>query len=681
VGQTAGGPRGSDHGSALRPWPATLLVLLCAALAPSPAWAAPPLSWSTAESFDSTRAPTALSCASESLCVAVDGGGYASSTTDPTAGSPAWNAEAIDAGHSLNAVSCAPAGPCVAVDGRGEAFVSAGSGASSWSSASLADGGQALTGVSCASAALCVAVSEEGDVLTSTDPGSGAWALVSSQPGRRLTGVSCASQTLCVAVDGAGEVLASSDPASSGSWSPQAVDSSGILAVSCAASGACVAVDAAGDVLASADPAAATPTWSLTPLDHEGPAAVSCASSGLCVAVDAHGHALASDDATSAIPVWSSSQADSVEALAGVSCLAGGFCIAADTAGRSVSARVPPPGATTLTPGEVTDTSAVLAGTVDPNDAVLEACSFEYGAGNIGGLSLPCSALPSAGGGSQAVSAQLSGLSPNTSYAYRLVASSPSGTEVGAEVRFTTAVSSAVAIVHPNPSITGTPANGQKLTCHPGTPAGASVQLGYEWLRDLIPIASATTSTYTVKGQDTGHHLQCRVRATDAGGSATASSAFVTIPAGGAPASAGETSVGRARFGRGRVSVPVACSTQAHGGCEVALRLTAVETLEGARILAIAARSKPIARRSAAALRHVRVRLASARVRLAQGERATVSAPLSAGARRLLAAMRHFSAYVYVTGTVIGVIEAQLARELLTLSAPPHAASTHAARP
>jgi hypothetical protein len=55
-------------------------------------------------------------------------------------------------------------------------------------------------------------------------------------------------------------------------------------------------------------------------------------------------------------------------------------------------------------------------------------------------------------------------------------------------------------------------------------------------------------------------------------------------------------------------------------------------------------------------------------------------AALDSTGRRLLASVRHFSAYAYVTGTVIGVIEAQLAQQLVALSASSHSASTHAAR-
>jgi hypothetical protein len=663
--------------------PALVVVLAVgASLAPAPAEAAPSLGWSMPAAFDFGRTPSAVACVSESLCVAVDREGDALSTFDPTASLASWSAAAIDPGESLNAVSCASGGACVAVDGRGYAFVSLEPGSSTWLPASI-DGGRALTGVSCPTASLCVAVDESGDVLVSGSPGSGGWTVAGIDPGHRLRAVSCSSQSLCVAVDDTGNVLSSVNPAGgAAAWHSQRVDPGELLAVSCSAAGACVAVDVSGDALASADPAALAATWSLTPIDGERLTGVSCASSGLCVAVDGRGEALASDDPAASIPAWSASSADS-GALAGVSCLPGGFCMAVDTAGRSLAARVPAPVATTLTPTEVTAASATLAGAVDPNDAVLDACRFEYASGGAGGLynqSVPCAVLPAATGGVQGVSAQLSGLSPNTTYHYRVLASSPAGATAGADETFTTAVSSRVALVYPHPSITGTPAAGQRLACHPGTPAGASAQLSYAWLRDVIPIPGATGSTYAVKNQDTGHHLQCQVTATDGGGSATAKSVFVTIPVQGVPASAGETVVGKAAFRSGKVSVPIICSTQASAGCEIALRLTVVETLSGRRIVAIAARSKRSAHKSAAALRHLTVTLASVRVHLARGAHTTVTAALNATGRRLLASRRRFTAYLYLRGTVIGVIESQLAQQLVTLGASPRGASTHAAR-
>lgn len=657
-------------------------LALCAPFAPASAQAASPLTWSST-AIPGGGTPTAVSCASESLCVTVNHEGTGLSTSDPTSPSPTWTSTLNDTGESLNAVSCAPGGPCVAVDGAGTAFVSVGPSAAAWSRSSIPGGGF-LTGISCPSAALCVAVDEAGSVFTTTSPDTGGWTLASSHPDH-LRAVSCAFQTLCVAVDSAGDVLSSANPTgSAAAWSVQKIDSgepvsAELVAVSCWAPGTCVAVDGAGRALASADPGSSSATWSLTPIDPEGLTSVSCASSGLCVTVDAHGHAQASDDPTTATPSWSPSSAGS-SALTGVSCLPGGFCMAVNTIGDSLGGRVRAPEVATVKPIEVTDAGATIAGVVNPDDAVLGSCLFEYGTSVAYAQSIPCSVLPAAVGGTQSVSAVLSGLAANTSYHYRVIASSPAGTTAGADESFTTAVSSEVPIVHPNPSITGTPANGQHLTCHPGTPSGSTAQLTYAWLRDLIPIAGATGSTYTVKGQDTGHHLQCEVTATDGGGSATAKSAFVTIPVGGAPVSAGETTIGKAAFKSGKLIVPISCSSQASGGCAVALHLTAVETLSGGRVVAVAARSTHSARKSSAALRHRTVTLASVHLRLGRGAHFTVTAALDTTGRRLLASERHFGASLSVTGTVIGVIEAQLAQQLLTLSTGSHSASTHAAR-
>jgi hypothetical protein len=96
--------------------------------------------------------------------------------------------------------------------------------------------------------------------------------------------------------------------------------------------------------------------------------------------------------------------------------------------------------------------------------------------------------------------------------------------------------------------------------------------------------------------------------------------------------------------------------------------------------VAVAARAKRIAHRSAAAVRHVTITLASVRVHLAPGAHTAISAILNNTGRRLLASERRFTSYLYVSGTVIGVIEAQLAQRLVTLTATARGASTHAAR-
>jgi len=76
--------------------------------------------------------------------------------------------------------------------------------------------------------------------------------------------------------------------------------------------------------------------------------------------------------------------------------------------------------------------------------------------------------------------------------------------------------------------------------------------------------------------------------------------------------------VGKVSFKNGKVSVPVTCSTQASGGCQVMLRLTVLESLSGSRIVAIAAGATHSTRVGAASLRHVTVTLASARAHLSR---------------------------------------------------------------
>ena len=92
-------------------------VLLAGALAAPLALGASALRWSAPSPIDG-QGLTAISCPSESLCVAVDGAGHALSTLDPTAPAPSWSPAAIDPGQSLNSVSCASPTLCVAVDGR-----------------------------------------------------------------------------------------------------------------------------------------------------------------------------------------------------------------------------------------------------------------------------------------------------------------------------------------------------------------------------------------------------------------------------------------------------------------------------------------------------------------------------------------------------------------------------------
>jgi len=369
------------------------------------------------------------------------------------------------------------------------------------------------------------------------------------------------------------------------------------------------------------------------------------------VALDGAGIALASDNATASLPAWSASGAGGHPS--GISCLPTGLCAAVEAGGHELAARVPPPAVATTLPTEVSASTARLAGVVNPNDALLSSCYFEYGPQASYGQIAPCSSLPSPAGGAQEVSAQLVGLTPNATYHYRLIASSASGVQAGADQAFTTAVSSEVALMMAHPSIGGTPAVGQRLTCRTGLPSSSTARVSFAWLRDLLPIAGATSSTYVVKGTDGGHHLQCQVTATTAGGSTTAKSAFVTIPAQGVLASVGETAIGRARVRGTSVSVVVVCSVHATKGCHVVLRLTVT-----------------VHRR--------RVTIGATAARLARGQHRVLTLKLNSRGRHLLAHARRLPAVLAARGTVIGVIEALLSQQRVTLGARSHGAPSHA---
>ncbi len=73
------------------------------------------------------------------------------------------------------------------------------------------------------------------------------------------------------------------------------------------------------------------------------------------------------------------------------------------------------------------------------------------------------------------------------------------------------------------PSVTGLPKAGQTVTCDHGTWTGAD-SYGYAWLRDGAIIASANGVSHNVSSSDIGSVLSCRVTATNAVGSASATS-------------------------------------------------------------------------------------------------------------------------------------------------------------
>lgn len=86
----------------------------------------------------------------------------------------------------------------------------------------------------------------------------------------------------------------------------------------------------------------------------------------------------------------------------------------------------------------ITPHGATLNATVNPEGGAVSDCHVDYGTTPAYGSSTPCTALPGAGTSPVAVVAQASGLAPNTTYDFRVVATNIGGTTNGAQQSFKT---------------------------------------------------------------------------------------------------------------------------------------------------------------------------------------------------------------------------------------------------
>jgi hypothetical protein len=80
------------------------------------------------------------------------------------------------------------------------------------------------------------------------------------------------------------------------------------------------------------------------------------------------------------------------------------------------------------------------------------------------------------------------------------------------------------------PTLTGTAAVGQALTCSQGSWAHEPTYLLYQWTRNGTVITGQTGSTYTLQAADQGHSITCTVTAGNGAGAASANSNTVAIP-------------------------------------------------------------------------------------------------------------------------------------------------------
>src|SRR5207249_2599508 len=84
----------------------------------------------------------------------------------------------------------------------------------------------------------------------------------------------------------------------------------------------------------------------------------------------------------------------------------------------------------------VSQTTATLNATVNPNGLEVAKRKFEYGTTTSYGSSVPCAPAPGSGTANVAVSAVVTGLTENTVYHFRIAATNAGGTAQGADETF-----------------------------------------------------------------------------------------------------------------------------------------------------------------------------------------------------------------------------------------------------
>jgi hypothetical protein len=185
-----------------------------------------------------------------------------------------------------------------------------------------------------------------------------------------------------------------------------------------------------------------------------------------------------------------------------------------------------PPVASTDAATGVTETSATLHGTVNP-DSLATTYHFEYGTTTAYGSS---TVSQSAGSGSsaQAESAGISGLKPGTTYHFRIVATNAVGTSVGVDQTFTTPKGGPVVTTGPAQGV------GAKSATLTGsvTPGGSSTTYQFQYGTSKKYGKSTTTHSagsgtskvnvrFRVTGLRPGAIYHYRLVATNANGKAT----------------------------------------------------------------------------------------------------------------------------------------------------------------
>ncbi len=157
-----------------------------------------------------------------------------------------------------------------------------------------------------------------------------------------------------------------------------------------------------------------------------------------------------------------------------------------------------PPMVTTDLPSNIASNSATLNGTVNANGLNTTAW-FEYGT-TSNSYPNKLSTQTVSGSGDTAVSIDISGLSAETTYYYRIVAQNSEGTTYGSEISFTTLTTTPIPTPTPAPTPTPLPCKVKKLDVEPKS------------LRLVRETSTQKTVTLTCKGGLPSENLPVKVK-------------------------------------------------------------------------------------------------------------------------------------------------------------------------
>ncbi|MDZ7399744.1 MAG: BACON domain-containing carbohydrate-binding protein [candidate division KSB1 bacterium] len=196
------------------------------------------------------------------------------------------------------------------------------------------------------------------------------------------------------------------------------------------------------------------------------------------------------------------------------------------------------PTVTTNAASNVTANSAQLNGTVNPN-GLTTTVKFQYGTTTSYGSEITASPSSVSGTSSASVSAQLSGLLPNTTYHYRVVATNSVGTSYGEDQSFTTLASSYLTVSPTSITLDSSPNSQGSFSITSNVNWNASDNAS--WL-DVSPVSGSGNGTVTIT-------------ANSANISANPRSATVTVSGGGITRTVSVTQSGSVQSGTSITSV------------------------------------------------------------------------------------------------------------------------------